>query len=71
MITFSTYAKKKFDILNRHKVYFRQEQIEETVFSPDNVKKRSKYFFARKEGVEVVYILIDNTPRVITFFPIK
>jgi hypothetical protein len=34
MITFSTYAEQKFDILNRHKVYITREAVLDAVSTP-------------------------------------
>ena len=42
MIYFTKYANDKFDILNKYKVYFTKEQIEDTVKLPDKISKKGK-----------------------------
>jgi hypothetical protein len=71
MIYFTKYANDKFDILNKHKVYFRKEEIEEVVAAPDKVSKKNNYFYARKEGIKVIYRKEDGAIKIITFFPVK
>lgn len=71
MLYFTKYAEKKFDILNKHKVYFRKEEIENVVKSPDKLKKKGKNYFAHKDGVGVVYGKDGGEIRVITFYPLK
>lgn len=67
----SSYAQSKFDLLNKHKVFIRQEQIEEAVALPDTVKKRGKFYFAKRDGIGVIYVLENEVKKVITFYPIK
>ena len=71
MLYFTKYAEKKFDILNKHKVYFTREQIEETLKLPDKTEKKGKYLTARKNGIKVIYKREDEMIRIITFYPIK
>jgi hypothetical protein len=71
MIYFTKYAEKKFDILNKHKVFFTREQIIDTVKDPDRVRKKGKYLAVRKDGVKVVYNKEAGCKRVITFYPVK
>ena len=71
MIYFTKYAEKKFDILNKYKVFFRREQIEETVLRPDKVNKKGTYLAARKDSIKVVYKKQAGTIKVITFYPVK
>lgn len=71
MIYFTKYAEQKFDILNKHKIYFTKEQIEDTLKLPDKIGKKGKYSTARKDNVKVVYQKSDGAMRVITFYPIK
>ncbi len=71
MIYFTKYAEKKFDILNKHKVYFTREQVEDAVKLPDKLEKKGKYLAARKDGVKVVYIIENEIIKIITFFPVK
>lgn len=71
MIFFTKYANDKFDILNKHKVYFIKEQIEDVVKTPETTKKKGKYFFVTKDGIKVVYKIEGEIIKVITFYPIK
>jgi len=71
MIHFTSYANQKFDLLNKHKVFLRKEEIEETVLTPDEVKKQGKYFGAIRDGIKVLYKKEDEMIKVITFFPVK
>ena len=71
MFYFTKYAEKKFDILNKHKVYFRREQIENAVKLPDEAKKKGKNYFAKKDGVGVVYGKEDEVIKIITFYPVN
>ena len=71
MIYFTKYAEKKFDILNKHKVYFTREQVEDTVKLPDKVEKKGKYFRVRKDDVKVVYKKENGAVKVITFYPVR
>jgi len=71
MIYFTKYAEKKFDILNKYKVYFTREQVEDTVKKPDKVKKKGNYLAARKENCKVVYKKEAGVIKVITFYPVK
>jgi hypothetical protein len=71
MIFFTNYSNQKFDLLNKHKVFLRKEEIEETILTPDKVKKQGKYFGATRDGVKVIYKKEDEIIKVITFFPIK
>lgn len=71
MIYFSKYAEQKFDILNKHKIYFTREQIEDAVKKPDKVTKKGEYLAARQEGLKVVYKKQDEVCKIITFYPVK
>ncbi|MFA4941489.1 MAG: hypothetical protein WC582_02740 [Patescibacteria group bacterium] len=71
MLYFTKYAEKKFDILNKHKVYFTKEQIEETIKSPDKVEKRKKLTLACKDNTKVIYKREAELIKIITFYPIK
>jgi len=71
MIYFTKYANNKFDILNKHKVYFTKEQIEDTVKLPDKIRKKGNYLSARKEEVKVVYQKEGEMIKIITFYPVK
>ncbi|MEI7498416.1 MAG: hypothetical protein WCK11_03985 [Candidatus Falkowbacteria bacterium] len=69
MITFSTYANKKFEILNQHKVYLRQEQIEQVVLQPNRVAKISLYHHAYGDDANVVYKKNGDDIIILTFYP--
>ena len=71
MIYFTKYAEKKFDILNKHKVYFTREQVEDAVQLPDKLEKKGKYLSARKDEMKVVYKKDNGVVKVITFYPVK
>ena len=55
MIYFTKYSETKFDILNKHKIFFTREQIKDTVKGPDKVSKKGVYLATRKDSVKVVY----------------
>lgn len=71
MIYFTKYAENKFDILNKHKVFFTREQVESAVLRPDQIGKKGKLITARKEGVKVIYKKDGDILKIITFFPVK
>lgn len=71
MIHFTNYAEKKFDILNRYKVFFTKEQIEDAVLTPEKQGKKDEYLYALKDGVKVLYKQEDGIVKIYTFFPVK
>lgn len=71
MLYFTKYAEQKFDILNKYKVFFTKEQIENTVKSPEKISKKNKYFIAQKEGTVVIYKKEGDIIKIITFYPTK
>ena len=71
MLYYTKYANDKFDILNKHKVFFTKEQIEDVINLPDKLEKRGKYLGARKDGIKVVYKKEGEIVKVITFYPVK
>lgn len=71
MIYFTKYAEKKFDILNKYKVFFTKEQIEDTILSPEKKGKKDKYLYGTKEGIKVLYKKEGEIIKVYTFFPIR
>lgn len=71
MIYFTKYAEQKFDILNKHKIYFTKEQIEDTLKLPDKTGKKGEYLTARKDEIKVIYQKTDGVTRIITFYPVK
>ncbi len=71
MIYFSKYADQKFEILNKHQVFFTREQIEDVIASPDNTKTKGKYISVTKDKIKVLYSKKEKIIKVITFFPTK
>lgn len=71
MLHFTKYAEEKFELLNRHKVFFTKEQVEEALAAPDTVKQSGKYAFYRKDQVGVVCRLRDGVTEIVTFYPLK
>ncbi|MCK5320898.1 hypothetical protein KAJ61_05950 [Candidatus Parcubacteria bacterium] len=71
MIYFTSYANQKFEILNKHKVFFRKEEIEDVIKNPDKTVKKGNYLSVRKDNIKVVYDKREGVARVITFYPIK
>ena len=71
MIYFTNYAEKKFDILNKHQVFFTKEQVKETINKPDQIKKKNQYLIASRENIRVIYEEKNSTKRVLTFYPVK
>ena len=71
MTHFTKYAENKFEILNKYKVYFTKEQIEDCLKLPDKIYKKGKYLAVRKENIKVVYKKEDGMIKVVTFYPVK
>ncbi len=71
MLYFTKYAENKFTTLNKHKVYFTREQIEDAVNVPDQTSKKSIYQISHKENIGVIYTKESDTVKIITFYPIK
>jgi len=71
MFYFTKYAETKFDILNKHKVFFTREQIEDAVGAPDKTGKKSGHLTAQKENIKVIYKKDGDILKIITFFPVK
>ena len=71
MIYFTKYSESKFDILNKYKVFFTKELVEDTVKTPEKISRKNKYFVAQKEGMAVLYKKENDIIKIITFYPIK
>lgn len=71
MLYFTKYAEEKFCILNRHKVYFTREQIEDVIKSPNKTGKNGEYFSCERDGIKVILKKEMSINKVITFFPVK
>jgi len=71
MLHFTKYAEKKFDVLNKHKVFFTREEVEEAILNSDEISKKGKYYFAVKDKVCVVFQKVGGLKRVVSFYPVK
>lgn len=71
MIYFTKYAENKFDILNKHKVFFTREQVEEAVALPEKLGRKAGLMTAKKDNLKVIYKKEGDTLKIITFFPVK
>ena len=71
MLYFTKYAEEKFLILNRHKVFFTREQIEDVVGAPDVVSKNGEFVGCEKDGIKVILRKENGVDKIITFFPVK
>jgi len=71
MFYFTKYAENKFEVLNKHKIFFTREQIEDTISAPDKIGKKGKLITAQKENIKVIYKKEAETLKIITFFPVK
>jgi len=67
---FTKYAEEKFEILNKHKIYFTREQIKDVVLSPEKIDKKEKHVFASRNNICVVYKENNNQKKIVTFYPI-
>jgi hypothetical protein len=71
MLYFTKYAEQKFEILNKYKVFFTKEQVEDVIANAEKNSKKRKYLIAKKDGVAVIYRKEDDAIKIITFYPIK
>lgn len=71
MIYFTKYSEQKFDILNKHKVYFTREDVLNTIKVPDKIKKKGKNFIYLRDGMAVILKNEEEITKIITFYPIK
>ena len=71
MLYFTKYAEQKFDILNKYKVFFTKELVEDTVKTPDKIVKKKSYWTAYKDGAAAIYKKENDIIKIITFYPIK
>jgi len=71
MFYFTKYAEQKFDILNKHKVYFTREQIKETIKNPDKKDKTNRHYSSQKNNIKVIHSQEGGLIKIITFYPIK
>jgi len=68
---FLNHAEKKFDILNKYKVFYTREEIKEVVINPDSIDKKYKFISAKKNNIKVLYKIEGGKKKIITFYPIK
>lgn len=71
MIHFTKYAENKFEILNKHQVFFTREQIEETISLADKNGRLGKYWTSTKDNIKVLFKKEGEIIKVITFYPIR
>ncbi len=71
MIHFTKYAEEKFEILQRHQVFFTKEMVKEAIETPEKETKKGGYVFAQKESCRVVYKKDKEMVKVFTFYPVK
>lgn len=71
MLYFTKYAENKFDILNKHRVFFTREQVEDAINAPEKTGKKRKLLTAQKENLKVIYKKDGDILKIITFYPIK
>ena len=71
MLYFTKYAEQKFDILNKHKVFFTKEQVEDAIACPDKQGKKTGLLTARKDNMKVIYKKEAGIVKIITFYPVK
>ncbi len=71
MVEFTKYAHDKFEILNKYKVFFTKEQLEEALRLPDSIAKKGKYLVYKKDRAAVIVKKEGKIYKVITFYPIK
>jgi hypothetical protein len=71
MIYFTKYAEQKFEILNKYKVFFTREQVEDAVKKPEKITKKGRYLSAKSDNIKVVYQKDAGVYKVITFYPVK
>jgi len=68
MIYFTSYAQKKFELLNDYKVFITKEQVLDTLNLPDKTTMKGKYLFSYRDGLAVVS---KKGGEIVTFYPVK
>lgn len=77
MIYYTKYAEKKFDILNKHGVFFTKEQIKDTIKLPDKTgiisttSNKKEFHSCEKDGIKVIFKKESGIIIVVTFYPTK
>ncbi len=71
MLYFTKYAENKFDILNKHKVFFTREQVEDAVATPDKPGRKAGFLTIKKDNIKVIYKKEAGVIKIITFYPVK
>jgi len=71
MIYFTKYSESKFDILNKYKVFFTKEEVENAIKNAEKTKRKNANWTAYKDNLAVVYRKEMDVIKIITFYPIK
>ena len=71
MIYYTKYAEQKFDVLNKYRLFFTKERVEDVLGAPDKEGKKGEYLCAEKDGLKVFYTKHAGTVKVATFYPVK
>ncbi|MDA3840044.1 MAG: hypothetical protein PF572_03055 [Patescibacteria group bacterium] len=70
-MTFSKYSEQKFDILNKYKVFYTREDIEEVVNNPERTGEKNELISAEKNNIKVLYKIEMGKKKIVTFYPVK
>lgn len=68
---FTKHAEKKFDILNKYKIFYTKEDILEVVASPQKTGKKNSFLTAEKNNIKVLYKIENGEKKIVTFYPSK
>ncbi len=68
---FTKHAEKKFDILNKYKIFYTKEDILEVVMSPQKTGEKNSFLTAEKNNIKVLYKIENGEKRIVTFYPSK
>ena len=70
-MTFSKYAEKKFDILNKYKVFYTHEDIEDVINNSKETGKKNEFISVEKNNIKVLYKIEEGKKKIVTFYPLK
>jgi len=70
-IMFTKHAEKKFDILNKYKIFYTKEDILEVVMFPQKTGKKNSFLTAEKNNIKVLYKIENGEKKIVTFYPSK
>lgn len=68
---FTKHAEKKFDILNKYKIFYTKEDILDVVMSPQKTGKKNSFLTAEKNNIKVLYKIENGEKKIVTFYPSK